>query len=55
MVEAYPHDNDGKKVSVLYTGTRALFERAGFTYVRRKGTRNCVVTITDPAAPGSTT
>jgi hypothetical protein len=46
VVEAYPHDNDGKKVSVLYTGTRALFERAGFTYDRPKGTRNCVMSIT---------
>lgn len=42
-VEAYPHDNEGKKVSVLYDGTRSLFERAGFTYVRPKGTRNCVM------------
>ncbi|WP_433306638.1 GNAT family N-acetyltransferase [Actinoplanes sp. CA-030573] len=42
-VEGYPHDNDGKKVSVLYSGTRALFERAGFTYVRPKGTKNCVM------------
>jgi hypothetical protein len=43
IVEGYPHDNDGKKVSVLYNGTRSLFERAGFTYVRPKGTRNCVM------------
>jgi len=46
VVEGYPHDNDGKKVSVLYTGTRALFERAGFTYIRSKGTRNCVMRTT---------
>jgi hypothetical protein len=46
LVEAYPHDNDGKKVSVLYTGTRALFERAGFGYDRPKGTRNCVMSRT---------
>jgi len=45
VVEGYPHDNQGKKVSVLYDGTRALFERAGFTYVRPKGTRNCVMRI----------
>ncbi len=43
MVEAYPHDNNGAKVSVLYNGTRRLFEQAGFTYVRPKGTRNCVM------------
>jgi hypothetical protein len=45
VVEAYPHDNEGKKVSVLYNGTRSLFERAGFEYVRPKGTRNCVMRI----------
>jgi ribosomal protein S18 acetylase RimI-like enzyme len=43
VVEGYPHDNDGKKMSVLYDGTRSLFERAGFTYVRPKGTKNCVM------------
>ncbi|GAB3441800.1 GNAT family N-acetyltransferase [Phycicoccus ginsengisoli] len=46
LVEAYPHDNDGAKVSVLYSGTRALFERAGFSYDRPKGTRNCVMSRT---------
>lgn len=43
MVEGYPHDTDGQKVSVLYNGTRSHFERAGFTYVRPKGMRNCVM------------
>ena len=43
VVEGYPHDTDGKKVSVLYNGTRSLYERAGFSYVRPKGTRNCVM------------
>ena len=28
VVEGYPHDTEGKKVSVLYNGTRTLFERA---------------------------
>jgi ribosomal protein S18 acetylase RimI-like enzyme len=43
-VEAYPHDTtDGKKVSVLYNSTRALYERAGFEYLRPKGKRNCVM------------
>ncbi|HEX8938663.1 MAG TPA: hypothetical protein VF763_00750 [Candidatus Limnocylindrales bacterium] len=43
VVEGYPHDTDGQKVSVLYNGTRSLFERAGFTYVRPKGLKNCVM------------
>jgi hypothetical protein len=43
VVEGYPHDNEGKKVSVLYNGTRSLYERAEFSYVRPKGTRNCVM------------
>jgi hypothetical protein len=45
VVEAYPHDNAGKKISVLYSGTRALFEAADFAYIRPKGTRNCVMRI----------
>jgi len=48
VVEGYPHDNQGKKKSVLYNGTRTLFERAGFTYVRSKGTGNCVMRRTVP-------
>jgi len=44
VVEGYPHDtSDGRTVSVLYDGTRRLFEEAGFTYVRPKGLRNCVM------------
>jgi GNAT superfamily N-acetyltransferase len=43
VVEGYPHDTRGKRVSVLYDGTRALFEEAGFSYDRPKGTRNCVM------------
>jgi len=43
IVEGYPHDTAGKKKSVLYDGTRTLFERAGFEYVRSKGTGNCVM------------
>jgi GNAT superfamily N-acetyltransferase len=50
VVEGYPHDNDGRKVSVLYSGTRALFERAGFTYDRPKGTGNCVMRVAVPPA-----
>ncbi|GAA4361297.1 GNAT family N-acetyltransferase [Angustibacter luteus] len=43
VVEGYPHDNDGQKKSVLYDGTRALFERAGFEFIRSKGLGNCVM------------
>jgi hypothetical protein len=50
VVEGYPHDTEGKKVSVLYNGTRSLFEQAGFAYVRPKGMRNCVMSAT--VAPG---
>ncbi|MDX6324431.1 MAG: hypothetical protein QOK15_785 [Nocardioidaceae bacterium] len=43
VVEGYPHDTDGKKKSVLYDGTRTLFESAGFEFVRSKGTGNSVM------------
>jgi hypothetical protein len=45
VVEAYPHDLGGKRVSAsfLYSGTRTLFEQAGFEYVRAKGKSNCVM------------
>jgi GNAT superfamily N-acetyltransferase len=43
VVEGYPHDTGGQKVSVLYNGTRSLYERAGFSYLRPKGKRNCVM------------
>ena len=33
---------------MLYNGTRTLFERAGFTYVRPKGAENCVMRTTVP-------
>ena len=48
IVEAYPHDTAGKKVSssFLYSGTRKMFEDAGFTYDRRKGKGNCVMSTT---------
>ena len=46
VVEGYPHDTEGQKVSVLYNSTRAVFERAGFAYVRPKGKRNCVMRAT---------
>jgi GNAT superfamily N-acetyltransferase len=43
VVEGYPHDTAGQKVSVLYNATRSLYERAGFSYLRSKGKRNCVM------------
>jgi len=43
VVEGYPHDTDGQQVSVLYNGTRNLFEQAGFSYIRPKGMKNCVM------------
>jgi hypothetical protein len=52
VVEAYPHDTAGKKVSAsfLYNGTRQMFEDAGFTYDRPKGKNNCVMRTTVGAA-----
>jgi ribosomal protein S18 acetylase RimI-like enzyme len=48
-VEAYPHDltHQTRKMSssFLYNGTRRLYERLGFTYVRPKGLKNCVMSI----------
>jgi GNAT superfamily N-acetyltransferase len=54
VVEGYPHDltNVTKKTSssFLYTGTRSMYERVGFTYDRPKGLKNCVMVRTvDPA------
>ena len=50
VVEGYPHDNQGKKVSVLYNGTRRMFEDAGFELVRPKGLKNTVMRRTIAAA-----
>lgn len=46
LVEGYPHDTGGirkKNSSFLYNGTRAMYEREGFTYDRSKGIGNCVM------------
>jgi GNAT superfamily N-acetyltransferase len=50
VVEAYPQDTDGQKVSAsfLYNGTRSLFEQAGFRYDRSKGRYHCVMSTTVP-------
>ncbi len=49
VVESYPHDltEQTKKMSssFLYNGTRRLYERLGFTYVRPKGLKNCVMSM----------
>ena len=52
VVEGYPHDPEGRRVAVLYNGTRSLFERAGFELVRRKGERNTVMRRTVAATAG---
>ena len=48
VVEAYPQDTDGQKVSAsfLYSATRSLFENAGFSYERSKGKNHCVMRMT---------
>ncbi len=46
VVERYPHDTEGQKrksSSVLYNGTRKVYERAGFTFVGTKGKGNTVM------------
>jgi GNAT superfamily N-acetyltransferase len=50
VVEAYPPDTGGREVSpsLLYNGTRSLFEQAGFSYDRRKGKYHCVMSKTVP-------
>jgi GNAT superfamily N-acetyltransferase len=52
VVEAYPQDTAGKKISAsfLYSGTRGMFEKAGFDYERPKGKNHCVMRKTVPAA-----
>ena len=45
VVEGYPHDIGEEKMSssFLYNGTRGMYERVGFEYLRPKGLRNCVM------------
>lgn len=52
VVEAYPHDIAGKKMSAtfIYNGTRTMYEKAGFEYERPKGKNNCVMRKVVPAA-----
>ncbi|HTW11842.1 MAG TPA: GNAT family N-acetyltransferase [Solirubrobacteraceae bacterium] len=46
VVEGYPHDTQGRRQSVLYSGTRTLFEQAGFVHDRPKGAKNTVMVKT---------
>ena len=48
IVEGYPHDTQGKKVSAsfLYNTTRTTYERCGFVYDRPKGEKNTVMVTT---------
>ena len=52
VVEGYPHLPSEKKMSssFLYNGTRAMYERCGFTFVRPKGLRNTVMRRTVAAS-----
>lgn len=45
VVEGYPHVPGEKKMSssFLYNGTRAMYERYGFDFVRPKGMKNTVM------------
>jgi GNAT superfamily N-acetyltransferase len=45
IVEGYPHVPGEKKMSssFLYNGTRAMYERCGFEFVRPKGLKNTVM------------
>lgn len=52
-VVSFPNEpRPGKKTSssFLHNGTRAMFEKAGFTFERRIGTSKTVMRITAPAA-----
>lgn len=48
VVEGYPHDTQGKKVSAsfLYNTTRTTYERCGFVFDRPKGQKNTVMVTT---------
>ncbi|MGW4929837.1 GNAT family N-acetyltransferase [Agromyces sp. NPDC004153] len=48
VVEAYPHDTQGKKTSAsfLYSVTRSMFEQEGFRFDRPKGKSNTVMVKT---------
>ncbi len=47
MVKGGCHYSDAFRPKIilpfLYNGTRSLFEKAGFSFERTKGTKNCVM------------
>lgn len=45
VVEGYPHEIGEKRMnnSFVYNGTRAMYEEAGFEFVRSKGMKNTVM------------
>jgi len=52
VIEGYPHEIGEKPMnnSFVYNGTRAMYEEAGFRFVRSKGMKNTVMRRTvDPA------
>ena len=52
VVEGYPHEIGEKPMnnSFVYNGTRAMYEEAGFGFVRSKGMKNTVMRRTvEPA------
>ena len=56
-VVSFPNEpEEGKKTSssFLHNGTRAMFEKAGFTFERQLGKRKTVMRITIPPAIGAT-
>ncbi len=52
VVEGYPHIPGERRLSssFLYNGTRAVYERAGFDFVRPKGMKNTVMRRTVASA-----
>ena len=48
MGEGYPHEIGEKRMnnSFVYNGTRTMYERAGFEFVRSKGMKNTVRRLT---------
>jgi len=44
-VDSFPNEVQGKKTSssFLHNGTRTMFERAGFEYLRPLGTKKCLM------------
>jgi len=54
IVEGYPHiprTDKPTSSSFLYNGTRSVYERAGFDFIRAKGQRNTVMRRTLAPAP----